>query len=83
MNVYALNLALTGATNTWGRPGGLGSYRNSFTGGTQSGVPEPATAMLLMELSSSRISFMPDFATPSAEVQTAYPAALRELWPRT
>ena len=80
MNAYALNLAFTGALDTWNNPGRLGAYRNSFTGGTQGGIPDLASAMLLMELSSSSISFMPVFATPSANVQTAYPAALRELW---
>lgn len=80
MNAYALNLALTGALNTFANPSQPGAIRNSFLGGAQSDVPQPSAAMLLMELSSSRISFMPVFATPSANIQTAYPAALRELW---
>jgi prepilin-type N-terminal cleavage/methylation domain-containing protein len=81
MNAYALNLALTGALNTWGAaPTALGQYRNSFLGGSQTGVPDPSSAMILMEISSLRISFAPTFTTPSAVVQTAYPAALRELW---
>lgn len=81
MNGYALNLAFTGALNTWNPNTTSGRYRNSFTGGTQSGIPEPSSAMLLMELSASEISFMPVFLTPArTAVQTAYPAALRELW---
>jgi prepilin-type N-terminal cleavage/methylation domain-containing protein len=80
MNAYALNLSLTGALNTFPNPARPGAVRNSFLGGAQGDVPQPASTMLLMELSSSNISFMPVFATPSANVQTAYPAALRELW---
>lgn len=80
MNGYAINLSLTGALNTWGNPMRLGAYRESWLGGKMGNVPDPSTAMLFMELSSSRISFLPVFATPSANRQTAYPAALRELW---
>jgi prepilin-type N-terminal cleavage/methylation domain-containing protein len=80
MNAYAINLALTGALNTWGDPNRLGAYRDSFLGGRTTNVPQPSSAMLLMELSSSEISFIPVFTTPSARVQTAYPTALRELW---
>jgi prepilin-type N-terminal cleavage/methylation domain-containing protein len=80
MNAYALNLSLTGALNTFTQPSGPGAIRNSFLGGAISDVPQPSSTMLLMELSSSRISFMPVFTTPSASIQTAYPAALRELW---
>lgn len=80
MNAYALNLALTGALNTWGNPNRLGAYRDSFLGGKTTNVPDPSSAMLLMELSSSEISFIPVFVTPSARVQKAYPTALRELW---
>ena len=80
MNAYALNLSLTGALNTFTDPAGPGAIRNSFLGGAITDVPQPSSTMLLMELSSSRISFMPVFTTPSANIQTAYPAALRELW---
>ncbi|MDQ2986979.1 MAG: DUF1559 domain-containing protein [Armatimonadota bacterium] len=69
MNAYALNLSLTGALNTYTDPSGPGAIRNSFLGGAQSDVPQPSSTMLLMELSSSRISFLPVFATPSANVQ--------------
>lgn len=79
-NAYALNLALTGALNTWGNPNRLGAYRNSFLGGRSTNVPDPSSAMLFMELSSSTISFVPVFTTPSATRQTAYPVALRNLW---
>jgi prepilin-type N-terminal cleavage/methylation domain-containing protein len=80
MNAYAINLALTGALNTWGNPNRLGAYRDSWLGGKIGNVPDPSSAMLFMELSSSRINFLPVFVTPSANRQVAYPAALRELW---
>lgn len=79
-NAYAVNLALTGALNTWGNPNRLGAYRNSFLGGKTTNVPDPSSAMLFMELSSTTIPFVPVFTTPSATIQTAYPVALRELW---
>lgn len=80
MNGYAVNLALTGALNTYGNPNRLGAYRNSFLGGTPDNVPDPSTAFLFMELASTEINFVPVFATPSAAHQTAYPTALRHLW---
>jgi hypothetical protein len=84
VNAYALNLAFTGALNTYNSPA-TGAFRNSFTGGTQGGIPEPSSAMLLMELGQSEalsnpIPFLPIFGYPNAYVMTAYPAPLRELW---
>lgn len=79
-NGYAINLALTGAINTYGNPFRNGAYRNSFLGGSPSTVPDPSSAMLFMEFVSNDINFAPVFATPNANVQTAYPAAIRELW---
>lgn len=79
-NGYALNLSVTGSTNTWNRPPtALGSYRNSFTGGALAGLWYPAETFLVME------HWFPgvwSFVTPSAIVQTAYPLATREVWDR-
>lgn len=83
MNGYAINLALTGALNTYGNPNRNGAFRNSFLGGTQSSVPDPAQAMLFMELASTNINFVPVFlhasnaSTPN--ITDAYPPAIREL----
>ncbi len=79
-NGYAINLALTGALNRYGNPNRNGAYRNSFLGGMASAVPDPSSAMLFMEFVSGHINFVPVFTTPNANIQTAYPAALRELW---
>jgi len=50
---YALNIAITGAQNTWGYAGppytNYGAIRQSFIGGTQTAVPSPADAMLITE----------------------------------
>jgi prepilin-type N-terminal cleavage/methylation domain-containing protein len=81
MNGYAINLSLTGALNTWNRPAtSNGSFRDSFLGGSQSNIPDVGSAMLFMELASTIINFVPVFTTPNAATQTAYPAAVRELW---
>ncbi|MBS1724856.1 MAG: prepilin-type N-terminal cleavage/methylation domain-containing protein [Armatimonadetes bacterium] len=76
----ALNLALTGALNTYGDPNRNGAFRNSWLGGTQTAIPNVSEAMLFMELFNVDTTFAPVFTTPSANVQTAYPVAIRELW---
>lgn len=86
MNGYALNLALTGALNTWQSSGGSstanGAIRTSWLGGTQTAVPDVANAMLIMELASPSINFAPVFLDSSSGTteRRAYPPAIRELW---
>jgi len=85
MNGYALNLALTGALNTYNASSNTrGQYRNSFVGGTQTGIPDVSSAMLFMEFASTTINFVPvftvPFTLPAAVTQTAYPSAQREIW---
>lgn len=79
-NAYALNLSITGSTNTYNRPPtAYGSYRNAFTGGGVAGVQSPAETLLVME------HFFPgvwSYVTPNAAIQTAYPLATREVWER-
>lgn len=76
----AINLALTGALNTYNRPTGNGRFRNSFLGGQQTAIPDVSQAMLFLELYNPVVTFAPVFVTPSAETQTAWPVAMRELW---
>ncbi|MBS1715383.1 MAG: prepilin-type N-terminal cleavage/methylation domain-containing protein [Armatimonadetes bacterium] len=77
----ALNLALTGALNSYGRSETQNGYwRNSFLGGTQGAIPDVAQAALLIELYNPNVTFAPVFVTPNAPTQTAYPVAIRELW---
>lgn len=79
-NGYALNLSITGSTNTWNRsPTANGSFRNSFTGGGLAGLEAPAETFIVME------HWFPgvwSYVTPSAPTQTAYPLATREVWAR-
>lgn len=78
-NGYALNLSITGATNTWNRSAtALGQFRNSWLGGGLAGIEAPAELMLVME------SYFPGvwhYVTPNGQItQTAYPMANREVW---
>ena len=78
-NGYALNIALTGAQNTWPTPAANSAYRASFVGGTQTGIPDPASAMLMTEQ-----WFFPvtgAFTVPSSgQNVTNYPPAFKEHW---
>jgi prepilin-type N-terminal cleavage/methylation domain-containing protein len=84
MGGYALNLAITGALNTYGRsPTSAGYARNSWKGGTQSSLPDVSRAMLLMEFSNPDINFSPVIVDPINNPlpnQTVYPMAIREFW---
>lgn len=77
---YGLNLGLTGSLNTWTTTGTsltkAGAFRNSWTGGTLSGVNNSAEAMLLME---TNIPGVGAYNIGSAQ-QTSYPIATREYW---
>jgi prepilin-type N-terminal cleavage/methylation domain-containing protein len=77
-NGYALNLSITGSTDTLGRPNGAGAYRNSWTGGILAGLQAPAETMLVMEHWAPGVW---SYVTPSGKrEQTAYPLATREVW---
>lgn len=84
MGAYALNLALTGAVNTWARSAtAAGRLRNSWLGGTETSVPNPAEAWLLNELVNPLIDFSPvwvDAINDPLATQTVYPMAIREFW---
>ena len=77
-NGYALNIAITGAQNTWNTaPGNLGRYRTSFVGGTQTGIPSPAETLLISEQYFNNI--VGGVEIPSnTETVTYYPLASKE-----
>lgn len=78
-NGYALNIALTGALNTWPTPSANAAYRNSFVGGTQNGIPDPASAMLMTEQWFFPITGA--LSVPATgQTVTAYPPAFKEHW---
>ncbi len=79
---YALNIAITGALNTWKADGstntGPGAIRNSWLGGSQTNVPSPAEAMLVMEQPfHAEIGGWEDGSGNSVNY---YPMALKEHW---
>lgn len=84
MGGFALNLALTGALNTLGKSQtAAGRERNSWLGGTQTAIPDVASAMLLFEFTNAYINFAPTInlsSESSLSVQTSYPFAVREFW---
>lgn len=85
MGGFALNLALTGAVNTWGRNDSApGRLRNSWLGGSQTSIPSPSEAMLLFEFSHPDVNFAPVaiLSSDNGTTQTVYPAAYREFWGR-
>ncbi|NUL81299.1 MAG: prepilin-type N-terminal cleavage/methylation domain-containing protein [Armatimonadetes bacterium] len=75
---YALNLALTGSTNTYNGQNQTGAYRNSWRGGGLHGIGDAASTMFIME------HWFPGvwgYVTPGGAVQqTVYPMATREVW---
>lgn len=86
MGGFAINLALTGALNTYNRATTApGTHRNSWLGGTQNSIPDVARAMLLLEFAHPTINFSPvlvDAVNDPLSIQTVYPMAVREFWGR-
>jgi prepilin-type N-terminal cleavage/methylation domain-containing protein/prepilin-type processing-associated H-X9-DG protein len=81
---YALNLAITGSLNTYDQAVGASNsriFRNSWTGGTQTALVQPAGTMLFWVTSNPTTSVLPngfldgEWTNTSA---TVYPAVVRE-----
>ena len=82
---FALNLGFTGGsdTNAGMTPNKAFGNRIPFTGGNQSGVPDPGLAMILLENTLGTTSHSPTITNdnlPSTGPLTAYPLAVREYW---
>jgi prepilin-type N-terminal cleavage/methylation domain-containing protein len=86
MGAFALNLAITGALDTYLRGGSdRGQFRNSWLGGTGTSLPDPGEAMLLFEFGHTNINYAPALLKNSESedpIQTIYPPAVREWWAR-
>lgn len=83
MNGLTINIALTGQLNTYPTPSATRAFRNSWTGGMQSAIPNVSAAMLLMDFSSTTLNFAPAITKASdAALQTVtiYPMAIKEVW---
>jgi prepilin-type N-terminal cleavage/methylation domain-containing protein len=88
---FALNVAVTGALFVRGKASSLGvgdNIRDSYWGGTTTGMPSPAENMLTMETSdptSAVIATLADstiFSSSHASEAVNYPWAIRETWMR-
>lgn len=80
-NGYALNIAITGAQNTWNtvQANTYGYIRDSFVGGTQTGIPSPAEANIIMEQYFQDV--IGGFEIPDVKGNTTYyPLAVKEHW---
>ncbi|HVL39231.1 MAG TPA: prepilin-type N-terminal cleavage/methylation domain-containing protein [Fimbriimonadaceae bacterium] len=79
---YVLNTALTGSLDTWNRaPTFLRQFRNSFRGGSQTGIPSVSEAVILLELPATTLSVLPGATVDPGEVsETVYPIAIKEFW---
>ena len=76
-NGYALNIAITGAQNTWPTPAGVAAYRDSFVGGTQTAIASPAETLLISE--QYFVPVVGGVEIPSTGVTTTYyPLASKE-----
>lgn len=86
MGGFAINLALTGAVNTYNRSlTAAGRLRNSWLGGNQNSIPDVGRAMLLFEFSHPDVNFAPvlvDAINDPLPTQQVYPMAVREFWGR-
>lgn len=77
---YSLNLAITGALNTWPTVQAYG-IRNSWLGGSQTNVPSPADTMLIMEqVAGSVVGGYEAGTSADKTTLTYYPAAFKEHW---
>lgn len=80
---YGINIALTGALNTYGvSPATTGQFRDSWLGGSQTAIPDVAAAWIIFELASTSINFAPVYLDSSSGTitRTAWPVAVREMW---
>jgi prepilin-type N-terminal cleavage/methylation domain-containing protein len=85
-NQFGINTGITGALNTYGQASqGLpitagGSYRNSWTGGTQTALARPSETMLFMETSFNQSHLPHATVDPFVVSQETHPIAYREFW---
>ena len=75
---YGLNIAMTGALNTYGNINRAGAFRNSWSGGTLAGLNFPAESMLTMETNFPLVGAYN--VNVSSNTSTSYPLATREYW---
>jgi len=83
---YALNTALTGASNTWGNEPLTAhkfqyQVRTPWDGGSTTAVPSPSEAWLIMEQIDLSVVGAYDYGSnASGTTETLYPLAVKEHW---
>lgn len=82
VNGFALNLAITGALDSYGSsPSWTRVDRQSWLGGTTTSIPNPSAAVILLEFPTSGTAALPGGTVdPGEYTETVYPAAIREFW---
>ena len=79
-----LNAGLTGSLDVYNRaPTFNRQFRNAWLGGSLTGVPDPAGAMILLEAPMLRQAVLPGGTIDAqgiAPSMNSYPVALREFW---
>ena len=85
-NQFGINTGITGALNTYGQASkgqpitAGGSFRNAFTGGTVTNLPQPSATMLFMETSFNQGVIPHATVDPFVTEQETHPIAYREFW---
>lgn len=79
---FVLNTAITGQLDTYNRPPWFPrQYRNSWLGGMLTSVPNPSSAMLVLEFPTGLTPMLPGGTVDPGDVsETVYPTAIREFW---
>jgi hypothetical protein len=85
-NQFGINTGLTGALNTYGQASqgqaitAGGSYRDSWTGGSQSAIPQPSAAMLFMETNFNQAHIVHATVDPFVVRQETFGVSFKEFW---
>lgn len=81
---FALNLGITGALDTYNRaPDFPRQNRISFLGGSQTAIPQPSQAALLLEIPGTTVAPVPPMGVdpnPLGPTLVVYPMGVREWW---
>ncbi len=81
---FALNTAITGQLDTYNRAADFPrQFRDSWTGGTSSGLSNPAATALMMEFPGQGTAMVPGASVDTegmGPTVTLYPLAVREFW---
>ncbi len=82
VNGFALNLAITGGLDSYyAQPHYTRVDRQSWLGGTTTGIPNPSATVIMMEFPAGFSAAVPGGTVdPGEYTETVYPPAIREFW---